>query len=191
MKNVLLNKKVFIVLLAVTVALCVFYVALVARPISYGMGYTNETVYEGGVFKGTMTFYPDTRMANTNTNLDEVMEYVNMNLEAADVSMKAQMQIAVAVEEIFVNICKYAYHPDKGRAVVRVEVVEDPVQVKITFVDHGKPYDPLLKDDPDVTLSAEEREIGGLGIFMVKQSMDAVEYEYKDGSNILTLVKNL
>ena len=125
------------------------------------------------------------------TNLDEVMEYVNMNLEAADVSMKAQMQIAVAVEEIFVNICKYAYHPDKGRAVVRVEVVDDPVQVKITFVDHGKPYDPLLKDDPDVTLSAEEREIGGLGIFMVKQSMDAVEYEYKDGSNILTLVKNL
>ena len=119
------------------------------------------------------------------------MEYVNMNLEAAEVSMKAQMQIAVAVEEIFVNICKYAYHPDKGRAVVRVEVVDDPVQVKITFVDHGKPYDPLLKDDPDVTLSAEEREIGGLGIFMVKQSMDAVEYEYKDGSNILTLVKNL
>ena len=124
-------------------------------------------------------------------NLDEVMAYVDENLEAVGCSMKAQMQIDIAVEEIFVNICKYAYHPEKGRAVVRVEVSDDPVQVKITFIDHGKPYDPLLKDDPDVTLSADEREIGGLGIFMVKQTMDAVEYEYKDGSNILTLVKNL
>ncbi len=124
-------------------------------------------------------------------NLSMVMAFVDDNLESAGCSMKAQMQIDIAVEEIFVNICKYAYHPEKGRAVVRVEVSDDPVQVKITFIDHGKPYDPLLKDDPDVTLSAEEREIGGLGIFMVKQTMDAVEYEYKDGSNILTLVKNL
>ena len=124
-------------------------------------------------------------------NLDEVMAFVDENLEAVGCSMKSQMQIDIAVEEIFVNICKYAYHPDKGRAVVRVEVSDDPVQVKITFIDHGKPYDPLLKDDPDVTLSAEDRQIGGLGIFMVKQTMDAVEYQYKDGSNILTLVKNL
>ena len=119
------------------------------------------------------------------------MAFVDENLEAVGCSMKAQMQIDIAVEEIFINICKYAYQPDKGRAVVRVEVSDDPVQVKITFIDHGKPYDPLLKDDPDVTLSADERQIGGLGIFMVKQTMDAVEYQYKDGSNILTLVKNL
>ena len=124
-------------------------------------------------------------------NLSKVMSFVDENLEAVGCSMKAQMQIDIAVEEIFVNICKYAYHPDKGRAVVRVEVSDDPVQVKITFIDHGKPYDPLLKDDPDVTLSEDERQIGGLGIFMVKQTMDAVEYQYKDGSNILTLVKNL
>ena len=124
-------------------------------------------------------------------NLNTVMAFVDENLEAVGCSMKAQMQIDIAVEEVFVNISKYAYHPDKGRAVVRVEVSDDPVQVKITFIDHGKPYDPLQKDDPDVTLSAEDREIGGLGIFMVKQTMDAVEYEYKDGSNILTLVKNL
>jgi len=124
-------------------------------------------------------------------NLSKVMSFVDENLEAVGCSMKSQMQIDIAVEEIFVNICKYAYHPDKGRAVVRVEVSDDPVQVKITFIDHGKPYDPLLKDDPDVTLSADERQIGGLGIFMVKQTMDAVEYQYKDGSNILTLVKNL
>ena len=124
-------------------------------------------------------------------NLNKVMAFVDENLEAVGCSMKAQMQIDIAVEEVFVNICKYAYHPEKGRAVVRVAVSDEPVQVRITFIDHGKPYDPLLKDDPDVTLSAAEREIGGLGIFMVKQTMDAVEYEYKDGSNILTLVKNL
>ena len=148
----------------------------------------------------TLTFENDLKKINEHNDLDieaveenlnAVMEFVDMNLEAVGCSMKAQMQIDIAVEEIFVNICKYAYHPDKGRAVVRVAVNDEPVQVKITFIDHGKPYDPLMKDDPDVTLSADEREIGGLGIFMVKQTMDAVEYQYKDGSNILTLVKNL
>ena len=124
-------------------------------------------------------------------NLNTVMAFVDEKLEAADCSIKSRMQIDVAVEEVFVNICKYAYTPDQGRAVVRVEVTDDPVQVKITFIDQGKPYDPLQKKDPDVTLPAEQREIGGLGIFMVKNTMDAVEYEYKDGSNILTLVKNL
>lgn len=124
-------------------------------------------------------------------NMSKVIAFVDQNLEATDISMKSQMQIDLAVEEIFVNICKYAYQPKVGRAVVRVSVSDEPVQVRITFIDHGKPYDPLKKDDPDVTLSAEDREIGGLGIFMVKQTMDAVEYEYKEGSNILTLVKNL
>ena len=124
-------------------------------------------------------------------NLSQVMMFVDEQLEAAGCSMKAQMQIDVAVEEIFVNICKYAYHPDKGRTQVRVEVTDIPVQVKITFIDHGKPYDPLAKTDPDVTLNADERPIGGLGIFLVKQTMDEVDYKYRDGSNILTLVKSI
>lgn len=124
-------------------------------------------------------------------NLDAVTAFVDERLEKAGCSMKAHMQIDLAVEEVFVNIAKYAYAPDKGRAVVRVEVSEDPVQVRITFLDHGKPYDPLAKEDPDVTLPADERPVGGLGIFMVKQSMDDVKYEYKDGTNILTLTKSL
>ena len=105
--------------------------------------------------------------------------------------MKAQMQISVAVEEIFVNIASYAYAPDKGSATVCVEVSGDPVTVTITFVDRGVPYDPLAKEDPDVTLSADERGIGGLGIFMTKKIMDDVAYEYRDGKNILTLKKNI
>ena len=127
----------------------------------------------------------------TEENLDTVTAFVDERLEKVGCSMKSQMQIDLAVEEIFINIAKYAYKPDKGRATVRVEVNDDPVQVKITFLDHGKPYDPLAKEDPDVTLSADERPVGGLGIFMVKQSMDDVIYEYKDGANILTLVKSL
>ena len=79
----------------------------------------------------------------------------------------------------------------KGNAIIRVEVSDEPVAVTMTFIDNGKPYDPLAKEDPDVTLSAEERAIGGLGIFMTKKAMDLITYEYKDGRNILTLRKNL
>ena len=124
-------------------------------------------------------------------NLDAVLAFVDERLEAVGCSMKSQMQIDLAVEEIFVNIAKYAYKPEVGRAIVRVEVVNEPIQVKITFIDHGKPYDPLAREDPDISLSASERPIGGLGIFMAKQSMDDISYEYKDGSNILTLIKNI
>ena len=74
---------------------------------------------------------------------------------------------------------------------MRVEVSEEPVTVMITFVDHGIPYDPLAKEDPDIKLPADEREVGGLGIFMTKKIMDDVTYTYKDGKNILTLKKNL
>ena len=124
-------------------------------------------------------------------NLDEVLSFVGKTLEAVDCPPKAAMQIDIAVEEIFVNIANYAYAPDKGNATVLVDVEEEPLSVSITFIDHGTPYDPLAKEDPDVTLSAEEREIGGLGIFMTKQVMDDISYEYKDGRNILTLKKNL
>ena len=101
------------------------------------------------------------------------------------------MQLDLAVEEIFVNIANYAYAPGKGNATVRVEVSGDPVTVSITFIDRGMPYDPLKKDDPDITLSASERGIGGLGIFMTKRIMDDIVYEYKDGQNILTLKKTI
>ena len=94
-------------------------------------------------------------------------------------------------EEIFINIASYAYAPDKGRATVRVEVSGEPVSVTITFIDHGIPYDPLSRQDPDVTKSAEDREIGGLGIFLTRKIMDDLSYEYRDGKNILTLKKKL
>ncbi len=124
-------------------------------------------------------------------NLPQVLGFVDEQLEAAQCPVKIQMQIDIAVEEIFVNIAHYAYEQEVGTAAVRVEVTNEPPAVQITFIDQGIPYDPLAKADPDVTLSIEERQIGGLGIFMVKKTMDDVEYKYLDGHNVLTLKKGL
>ena len=124
-------------------------------------------------------------------NIETVTEFVNAQLEVMDCPIKAQMQIDIAIDELFGNIAHYAYNPEVGSATVRVEVSEAPLAVIITFIDNGVPYDPLGKDDPDITLSAEEREIGGLGIYMVKKSMDEITYEYKDGQNILKIKKNI
>ncbi|MBQ7186217.1 MAG: ATP-binding protein [Ruminococcus sp.] len=124
-------------------------------------------------------------------NLPEVLTFVEEQLTALGCSKKIIMQIDIAVEEIFVNIASYAYDPQIGPAVIRTEITEEPLSVIISFVDSGRPYDPLARPDPDVHLPASERRIGGLGIFMVKKSMDDVSYEYKDGQNILTIKKQI
>ena len=130
-------------------------------------------------------------IAATVENIETVTEFVNAQLELTDCPIRAQMQIDIAIDELFGNIAHYAYNPEVGNATVRVEVSEDPVAVIVTFIDNGIPYDPLRQDDPDITLSAEEREIGGLGIYLVKKSMDEISYEYKNGQNILKIKKNI
>lgn len=121
-------------------------------------------------------------------NLSQAMGFIASCLEDTECSVKAQMQIDLAVEEIFVNVASYAYAPNRGEVTVRVEAL--PHSVTITFIDSGIPYDPLAKPDPDITLSAQDRQIGGLGIFLTKKFMDDVSYEYKDGRNILQLTKS-
>ena len=128
-------------------------------------------------------------IAATVENIEVVTDFVNQQLELLACPMKAQMQINIAIDELFSNIAHYSYNPEIGQATVRVEVMENPLAVSITFIDNGVPYDPLSKEDPDLTLSAEERQIGGLGIYMVKKSMDEITYEYKDGQNILSIKK--
>ena len=110
-------------------------------------------------------------------NLEKVMAFVDEALEECGSSMKARLQMEVAVEEIFVNIASYAYQPETGNAVIRLETFDDPTSVSVTFKDAGTPYDPLMKEDPDITLPAEARKIGGLGIFMTKNSVDDIHYE--------------
>lgn len=128
-------------------------------------------------------------VAATLENLDNIQAFVEEQLEENSCPLKAVVQISVAVEEIYVNIARYAYHPEIGEATVRCSVGGDPLQVTIQFLDRGKPFNPLAKEDADITLCAEERAIGGLGILMVKKSMDQVEYAYRDGKNILTILK--
>ena len=128
-------------------------------------------------------------LESTVENIGKATEFVDSELEALGCPLKAQAAIDVAIDEIFGNISHYAYDPGTGPVTVRVE--SDSKAVEITFMDKGKPFDPLKKADPDVSLSAEERKIGGLGIFLVKKTMDDMTYEYKDGQNILKIRKNI
>lgn len=124
-------------------------------------------------------------------NLEQVLNFVEAGMEELDCPMKIQTQIDIAVEEIYVNIANYAYHPRTGQATICMETEKDSGMMTIRFIDSGIPFNPLEKKDPDVTLSAEERNIGGLGIYMVKKSMDDVSYEYKDGHNVFTIKKKI
>ncbi len=122
-------------------------------------------------------------------NIAAVTDFVDEMLEAMNCPKKTQMQIDVAIDELFTNIASYAYAPETGKATVRIETEEDPRAAVITFIDRGRPYNPLLAEEPDITLSAEERRIGGLGIFIARKTMDDMRYEYRDGQNILRIKK--
>lgn len=123
----------------------------------------------------------------SDASFEDAMAFLEEQMDLAELPMKVSMQVSVAFEEMYVNVCHYAY-PDKDGTVLVQIVAEDGV-LKITLDDTGLPYDPLKKEDPDITLSAEERNIGGLGIFIVRKTMDDMQYEYKDGHNILTILK--
>ena len=124
-------------------------------------------------------------------NLDEVTDFVLQRPEIAACPKNTQLQLRLAVEEVFVNIASYAYDPSVGPAEVRCEVLEDPLRVVIQFLDHGKPFDPLAKEDADTSADALMERIGGLGILLVKETMDEVSYSYEGGKNILTILKKL
>ena len=124
-------------------------------------------------------------------NIETITEFVNAELELLGCPLKVQIQIDVAIDELFGNSAHYAYGHIKGKATVRIAFDEAERTVTLTFIDSGTPFDPLKKADPDTTLSAKERRIGGLGIFLVKKTMDHMEYRYQDGHNILSIMKKL
>lgn len=129
------------------------------------------------------------RFNAADSELYNAIGFVEEELEKHECPMKVTMQVTVAVEEIFVNIAHYAYGEDEGDMTLGVEVTDS--DVVICFADRGIPFDPLARPDPDVTLSAQERRIGGLGIYMVKKTMDDVQYRYEDGQNMLTMRKRI
>ena len=124
-------------------------------------------------------------------NLEAVQGFVHGMLEGKACSAKIRMQLDFVVEEIFVNIASYAYGEGYGDVVIRGIVKDSPFMLELSFLDEGIPYNPLLHEDPDLTLSAEERELGGLGIAMMKKNVDRIHYEYKNGKNVLTIGKEL
>lgn len=128
----------------------------------------------------------------TMENMDSVLGMVEALLEEAGCPMKVIMQLTMCVEEIFVNIVNYSYENTTGCCMIKIEanhLSQDMGESIITVRDHGIKFDPLERDDPDITLSADERSIGGLGIFMVKKTMDKVEYRYEEDTNILVMSK--
>ena len=124
-------------------------------------------------------------------NLYAVTAFVGDALKEYRCPGETAAAVQVAVEEIFVNIANYAYSPGVGSATVRCVVNREPLSVTIRFSDSGRPYNPLARSDPDTSLPVEARPIGGLGVYIVKKSMDSVVYEYKDGKNVLTIKKKI
>ena len=120
-----------------------------------------------------------------------VTDFVNEILAGLDCPEQSRIQIDVAVDEILSNIIRYAYPSAPGPATVRVEVEKDPLTVVMTFIDRGAPYNPLTAKAPDITLPRRRRPVGGLGLFMVRNTMDDLSYEYRDGQNILTVRKKI
>ncbi len=124
-------------------------------------------------------------------DIAEITEFTEKELEKAECSAKTVIQVNVAIDEICSNIINHGYPDEKGPLTVSVIIREETGQLYIRFTDEGIPYNPLTKDDPDITLSAEERSIGGLGIYMVKKTMDEIKYKYENNCNILTIRKEI
>ena len=124
-------------------------------------------------------------------NMNIVTAFVDDFLDEIACPMKSKIQINIVIDEIFGNICHYAYKDSIGAVTVRVESGNTPKAVFLTFTDNGVPYNPLETEDPDITLSSEERKIGGLGIYLVKKNMDEMKYEYVNQQNRLWMEKRL
>ena len=123
--------------------------------------------------------------------LVDLLAFVEQVLEKHECSMKLQTAICVAIEEVFVNVAHYAYGDRQGDVKFDIEFDNETRNITFRMADKGVPFDPLKKPEPDITLSAEDREIGGLGIFITKKTMDQVTYVYENGENILTMVKKI
>lgn len=124
-------------------------------------------------------------------NLPQLFDFLTKTLREYSDDEKTIKKVKLCVEEAFMNIATYAYDPGVGPAKVSVTALGDPypLSVQVVFTDKGKPFNPLKVDNPDVESGVEDRQTGGLGIFLIKKEMDDITYEYKDGQNILTLEK--
>ena len=124
-------------------------------------------------------------------SIPPITEFVDAELDRLDCPMKAQMQLDIVIDELFSNIARYAYPDGPGEATVSIDFAPETRTVSLVFADSGIPYNPLEKEDPDVTLPLEQRSIGGLGIFLVRKNVDDMRYTRQNGQNILTVLKRI
>lgn len=124
-------------------------------------------------------------------NISVITDFVNRALDARSCPPETKLQIDVAIDEAVSNVAHYAYESGRGTIRVCIDWHEVPLTAVLTFADSGIPYNPLQRKDPDITLCAQERPIGGLGIFILKKIMDKVEYRYENGQNILVISKQI
>ena len=123
--------------------------------------------------------------------MSHVLGFVEETLEGFECPIKTQTAICVAIEEVFVNVAHYAYPEGEGDMSIYIDFDDQNRAITFRMTDKGVPFNPLKKPDPDITLSAEEREIGGLGIFITKKTMDSLSYSYENGENVLTMIKKI
>ena len=123
--------------------------------------------------------------------LSDILGFVDRMLEKYECPMKIQTAVCVAIEELFVNVARYAYKDKEGTVGLGIGFDKESRTINFRMTDSGIQFNPLTKPDPDITLAAEDREIGGLGIFITKKTMDTLEYTYENGENILTMTKKI
>ena len=123
--------------------------------------------------------------------LSDVLGFVEQMLDSFECPIKIQVALCVAIEEVFVNVAHYAYGEGEGNMSLGIGFDEESRAITFRMTDKGIPFDPLKKPDPDISLSADEREIGGLGIFITKKTMDSLSYTYENNENILTMIKKI
>ena len=123
--------------------------------------------------------------------LSDVLGFVEQMLDSFECPIKIQVALCVAIEEVFVNVAHYAYGEGEGNMSLGIGFEEESRAITFRMTDKGIPFDPLKKPDPDISLSADEREIGGLGIFITKKTMDSLTYTYENNENILTMIKKI
>lgn len=133
----------------------------------------------------------DLKLNASKDTLYTVLDVIEAHLDKNGCPDSVKLELLIAVEEIYMNIANYAYGGEAGEVTVQMEISQDPKVCQVIFKDKGIPYDPLKREDPDISLSPQERGIGGLGIYMVKQLMDRVEYRYEDETNILLLERRM
>ena len=148
-------------------------------------------LYNGPDAAGRQETMKELTLKATMENIPEATAFIDAELAGLECPVRTQRVIDVAVDELFGNVARYAYAPGTGDVTIRFAYEQETGMASVTFLDSGVPFDPLARTEPDVSLPAEERQIGGLGIFLVKKTMDGFEYRYENGMNQVTIKKRI